>query len=87
MFLIESPVGIYNVAGTDTVSSRYVMERLASFVRQDIKYEPNDNFFRPMSLKFPKPNVDKLIRTCGWTQSYTLDDTLEEILNYWRKVV
>jgi GDP-4-dehydro-6-deoxy-D-mannose reductase len=87
MFLIESPVGIYNVAGTDTVSSRYVMERLASFVRQDIKYEPNDNLFRPMSLKFPKPNVDKLIRTCGWTQSYTLDDTLEEILNYWRKVV
>lgn len=87
MLLIESPVGIYNVAGNDTVSSRFIMERLASFVRQKIRYESNDNLFRPMSLKFPKPNIDKLIQTCGWTQKHSLDETLEEILNYWRRIV
>jgi len=85
--VIECEPGIYNIAGNNTVSARWVLDKLSSFVETPLKYEANEKLYRPMSLKFPSPNVEKLRTATGWTQEFDLDGTLEGILNYWRKIV
>jgi len=85
--VIECDPGIYNIAGKNTVSARWILEKLASFVEKPLVYEANEKLFRPMSLKFPKPNVDKLKNATGWNQTIGLEETLEGILNYWRQNV
>lgn len=85
--VIECEPGIYNVAGNNTVSARWILDKLASFVDKPITYEANDKLYRPMSLKFPAPNVNKLKAATGWKQAFDMDETLEGILNYWRKIV
>ena len=85
LLLVDCPSGIYNVAGESTVSAKWVLNSLTSNVSKQISFEVNDNLFRPMSLKFPKPNIDKLKETTGWTQKHDIKDTLKDMLNYWRK--
>ena len=82
--VIDCPAGIYNIAGENTVSAKWILETLSSKVNKKINFEANENLFRPMSLKFPKPNVDKLVKTTGWSAKIPIEDTLENMLNYWR---
>jgi nucleoside-diphosphate-sugar epimerase len=81
---IDCPSGIYNVAGDYTVSAKWILDTLSSKVDKKINFEANENLFRPMSLKFPKPNIDKLVKVTGWSPKIPLEDTLEDMLNYWR---
>jgi len=82
--VIESDSGIYNIAGENSVSTKEVLERLTSFANKPIHFEANENLYRPMSLKFPKPNCDKLKNQTGWKQKIPLDETLKTILDDWR---
>jgi len=84
LLLIDCAPGIYNVAGVCTVSAQWVLDQLTSNVSQPISFEVNENLYRPMSLKFPNPNVDKLRKATGWTPKFKIEDTLKCMLDYWR---
>jgi GDP-4-dehydro-6-deoxy-D-mannose reductase len=85
--VIDCPSGIYNLASSNTVSAKWVLDTLTSFVKKPINFEPNDKLFRPMSLKFPKPNTEKIKNMTGWQASVPIESSLLEILNYWRKII
>jgi GDP-4-dehydro-6-deoxy-D-mannose reductase len=85
--VIECESGIYNIAGENTVATKWILEKLAEKSLTKIIFEPNDKLFRPMSLKFPRPNCSKLRKHTNWTQKINLEKTLEDILNDWRKKV
>jgi nucleoside-diphosphate-sugar epimerase len=82
--IIDCDPGIYNIAGKDSVPTKVVLEMLTSFAVKSIKFEANNNLYRPMSLKFPKPNCSKLQNLTGWKQKFSLEETLKDVLDYWR---
>ena len=82
--VIECESGIYNIAGENSISTKVILEKLTSIANKPINFEANDNLYRPMSLKFPKPNCDKLKKKTGWSQKIPLEDTLKNILEDWR---
>lgn len=85
--VIDSSSGIYNLASGNSVSAKWILEKLTSFVDREIYFEPNDKLYRPMSLKFPNPNTDKINRMTGWKADTPIESTLLEILNYWRRII
>ncbi len=85
--VIECESGIYNIAGENSVSTKVVLELLTSFANKPINFESNDNLYRPMSLKFPKPNCNKLKSLTGWKQEIPLEETLMNVLEDWRQKV
>jgi GDP-4-dehydro-6-deoxy-D-mannose reductase len=76
---------IYNVCSGRTYVIRDVLERLLLQTQAEIRVEsdlerwrPQDN---PLLLGDPKRLKDEL----GWTPSISLNHTLNDLLNYWRK--
>jgi nucleoside-diphosphate-sugar epimerase len=82
--VIDCEPGIYNIAGENSVSTKVVLDLLTSFATNPINFEANENLYRPMSLKFPMPNCNKLKNRTGWEQQISLEETLKNVLDYWR---
>ncbi len=82
--VIDCEPGIYNIAGENSVSTQVILEMLTSLAVKPIVFEANNNLYRPMSLKFPKPNCSKLQNLTGWKQEISLIETLKDVLEYWR---
>jgi GDP-4-dehydro-6-deoxy-D-mannose reductase len=79
--------GIYNVCSGEAVKIRDLLDRLVAMSRVPVavrvdpeRYRPNDN---PILLG----DRGKIQREVGWTPAISLDQTLADLLDYWRKQV
>ena len=84
---IDLDSGIYNLASTNTVSTKSVLSKLIDYATTAVKSEENPHLFRPMSNKFPEPNAEKFFNATGWKPEISIDATLLDCLNYWRERV
>lgn len=82
---IEQPVGIYNVASTETVTLRQVMDLLMRMstargfpLKEDPRFGRTDQH-----ADFPEISTQKLANA-GWAPRHTLDEALADVLTYWR---
>jgi GDP-4-dehydro-6-deoxy-D-mannose reductase len=81
------PARIYNVCAGQTYKIRDILDRLVSLSRVPVavrvdpaRYRPNDN---PMLLG----DRTRIERELGWTPQIPLEETLRDLLAYWRKQV
>jgi GDP-4-dehydro-6-deoxy-D-mannose reductase len=79
--------GIYNIASEYTVSLHEIFDYLISKASCKIKVKENKELFRRSSNRFPKPDVSKFQKLTGWETKISLNDGLDEMLEYWRRSI
>jgi GDP-4-dehydro-6-deoxy-D-mannose reductase len=75
---------VYNAGTGEAHSMRAILDRLLFLARVPIEVRQRSGLVRIAETAIVRANATKLRRELGWTPSYRLDDTLADILNYWR---
>ncbi|HAM37819.1 MAG: hypothetical protein A2474_04090 [Elusimicrobia bacterium RIFOXYC2_FULL_34_12] len=77
---------IYNVCSGTSVSIQEILDRLIKYSNKTIKVEVDKDKLRPSDVPdFVGDNTN--LKKIGWSQKYTLEDTLSAVLNWWRKSI
>lgn len=81
----ELPSGTYNICSKQNVTMQEIMDGLISHATTDIETRVNKALFRPNDFSFKIPNCKKFQDATGWKPEIKLEQTLEDILDYWRE--
>lgn len=76
-----SPGEAYNVARGEGVTLRELFHRLADMVGAQVKPVPDPSLMRPGDIRYLVGDAGKLRRATGWSPSFTLEQTLREMVN------
>jgi GDP-4-dehydro-6-deoxy-D-mannose reductase len=76
----------YNVCTGRTQSMQDVLDRLLRLTRVAVEVRQRQELVRPRDPAALRASSDKLRRETGWTPAFSLDQTLSDMLEYWRKV-
>jgi GDP-4-dehydro-6-deoxy-D-mannose reductase len=79
-----SPGEAYNVASGVSRPIRTVLEQLLALSSARIEVALDANKLRPSDVPIVRGDASKLTATCGWTPRIAFEQTLEELLEYWR---
>jgi len=82
----EATPGIYNVCSEENLPLSEIMDLLleqSSVGPADLRLDPALVFPSPWGM-WPQPSAEKLREITGWTPKIPLDQTLSELLTYWR---
>lgn len=82
-----APAEIYNVATGDARRLREVLQILTGLARADVQVQVDASKLRPADLPVLEGSAARLEELTGWKPEHRLEDTLEEVLGYWRKRV
>jgi GDP-4-dehydro-6-deoxy-D-mannose reductase len=76
----------YNAGQGETQTIRTVLDRLVAQSRhKPIEVRPRPGLSRPADTAVTVADAGKLRRETGWQPRHSLDQTLADILNYWRE--
>ncbi len=91
LLLTHNPIAgeSYNIGGTNTMKVSEILEKLMSFstVSNQIKVEIDPERLRPIDADLQIPNMTKFQSHTGWKPLISADDTLKDLLNYWREKI
>ena len=79
------PGEAYNIGGNTTLTVREFLERLVSLSGVAIPTRCDPNLLRPADVTLQIPCVDKFVRETGWRPRFSFEDSLTDLLAYWRK--
>ena len=75
---------VYNVASGKAISIRDILDLYLSFSRLKIEVIVDKNKFRPVDIPVLSGDFSKLNELTGWYPQISIEESLQEILNYWR---
>jgi GDP-mannose 4,6-dehydratase len=78
------PGEAYNIGGTTTMKVGEFLERLISLSTVPIPTRCNTNLLRPADVTLQIPCMDKFVRETNWQPKYTFEESLVDLLTYWR---
>ena len=81
-----TPSTVYNVSSGVPRVMRSVLEALVTRARVAVRFEPDPALMRPSDTPVLVGDSTKLQRTTGWQPQIAFDRTLDDLLNYWRRV-
>jgi len=81
---LGEPGQVYNVGSGVCKSIRWVLDTLLSLTDLDIAVETDPTRLRPSDIPRTVCDNRKLVTATGWTPEIALEDTLQDLLNYWR---
>lgn len=91
LLLTHNPIAgeSYNIGGTNTMKVSEILERLISFstISSQIKIEIDPERLRPIDADLQIPNMMKFQSHTGWMPLISANDTLKDLLNYWREKI
>lgn len=78
----------YNIGGAYTCTVREMLDKLLSLstVRK-IKVETDPQRLRPIDADLQIPDTTKFKNHTGWKPEIPFDNTMEDLLNYWREKI
>lgn len=79
------PGEVYNIGGTTPITVRQVLQHLMDMSSVPIKTEIDVSLIRPVDIVYQVPDVSKFVATTGWTQRYTIQESLTYVLSYYRE--
>lgn len=75
----------YNIGGTFTCSVRDMLDKLISLsTTTDIRVEMDPDRLRPIDADLQVPDTRKFQAHTGWTPEISFDQTMQDLLEYWR---
>jgi len=79
------PGEVYNIGGVETMTIGDMLKKLISFSkRKGIKIEVDPKRLRPSDVTLQIPSVEKFVKQTGWKPKIRFDQTLKDMLDYWR---
>ena len=80
---------VYNICGDATMSIRDMLDKLISLSKSKEKIEVSidKKRFRPNDSFRPAVNIDKFTKDTGWKPKIDFNQTLTDLLDYWRERV
>ncbi len=89
VMLIEKgrPGEAYNIGSGRAIVIQDILDRLIALSRIKIKVEQDPERMRPIDQPLSYGDTGKIKREIGWQPEISLDETLANILDYWRKEV
>ena len=91
MLVTVKPVAgaYYNIGGTHTLTIRAVLDALLalSTKKDAIKVEVDPDRLRPIDADLQVPDTTKFTRHTGWKPEIPFDQTIRDLLEYWRERV
>jgi len=87
LLVTKNPIGgeYYNIGGEYTCKIGDMLNYLISLsTRDDIKIEIDEDRLRPIDADLQVPNTKKFREHTGWKPKYTFEETMNDLLNYWR---
>jgi len=81
-----TPSTVYNVSSGVPRVMRSVLEALVTRARVAVRVEPDPALMRPSDTPVLVGDSTKLQRATGWQPQIAFDRTLDDLLNYWRRV-
>jgi len=78
------PGEVYNICQGKTWTVKEVLETLIELAQIEVKIQVESGRFRPSDVPVLWGSCDKFHRQTGWQPEIPLQETLEDLLNYWR---
>lgn len=76
----------YNVGSGKAVSIRNMLDKILSHSKVKINIETDPKRLRPSDVPIIEADISKLCAHTGWKRNISIDDTIEDILEYWRNI-
>ena len=74
----------YNVGRGHAYEIREILDKIISLSDCDIKVEIDQAKIRPVDVPIIEADITKLQLATGWDARISIDETLKEVLDYWR---
>ena len=88
LLLEKGKIGeIYNIGSGKEIKVSELLNKLVSMSKEKIKIEIDPNKFRPVDVPLVVCDNSKIRKDTGWETKFFIDDTLREVLEYWRNLV
>ncbi len=75
----------YNVGSGHAVAIREILDKIIAMSDVEIRVEIDPAKIRPVDVPIIEADITKLNQATGWMPEITLEQTIEEVLNYWRE--
>ena len=76
---------VYNIGGNRTLTIGEMLEILKSFASVPIEHEVDPSLFRPSDVTLQIPENSKFRDETGWEPEYSMEQTMEDLLNFHRE--
>lgn len=84
MMQSAKPGVIYNVCAGTPVAVKHLMQLFIDHARVPVRVEQDPARFRPNDTALILGDCSRLQADTGWTSRVPLDQTVEDLLAYWR---
>ncbi len=79
------PGEVYNIGGNRTMTVGEALEILLSHARKKCEVRVDPALLRPSDVTLQIPCIDKFSAATGWKPEIPLEQTLRDLLDYWRE--
>ncbi len=79
------PGEVYNIGGTKTMKVGEFLQQLISLAKVPVPTRQDPKLLRPADVTLQIPCTDKFIAATGWQPEYTYEESLQNLLDYWRQ--
>jgi nucleoside-diphosphate-sugar epimerase len=79
------PGEVYNVGGATTMTVGQFLETLVALAKVKIQTRCDPNLLRPADVTLQVPSVEKFIRATGWKPEISFEQSVGDLLMYWRR--
>tara|TARA_A100001035_G_C27778944_1_gene500630 strand:+ start:278 stop:1285 length:1008 start_codon:yes stop_codon:yes gene_type:complete len=81
------PGAYYNIGGTFSCTIEEMLQTLINISGIKVKIEIDQNRIRPIDADLQVPDTTKFTNHTGWKPIYSFEQTMTDLLNYWRQRV
>lgn len=78
---------VYNLGSGQAVMVRSILDQLVAASTAKVEVQPNPELMRPVDMPLVLCDPRRLHAATGWVPQIPLSQTLDDILNYWRRTV
>lgn len=82
---IDLPSNVYNIASYTNVEMAKVLAILCGFTEAEVILKENSALYRSGDFSFKTPSAKRFTKLTGWKAEIGLEQTLQDILDYWRE--
>lgn len=87
MLLETGKIGeVYNIGSGKAVKVSEILEKLIKMSKVPVSVEIDSEKFRPVDVPLVVCDNHKIRKDTGWKAEISIDDTLREVLRYWRNI-
>lgn len=77
----------YNVGSGHAITIKSILDRVLAQSKVTIEVQVDESKFRPIDIPIIEADITKLHACTGWKPELSIDDSIQDVLNYWRAIV